>query len=302
MNLRKYLNNQYWNIGFAELTPSQLIETKKLPHINWMKHSYKDRFFADPFILKVEGGKIHVLVEEYEFKPNSKGVIVKLEIDKENYKLIERKELLKLKTHLSYPVIIRENGNVFIMPENSESGFLKIYSLSNEDTLSCEGIVADYPLTDATPIEFDKERYLMSTEFPKSQEDLFLYKFNKKDFKYHKLNEKPLVAGRLAGRMGGSFFSTKGHIYRPAQDCSKGYGKALTIFEVKSFEPSFDERPILRLEPVSWKYNLGLHTLNFDEESGLAVIDSYGYLYPVRGRLMMMLHRIKQLICGRKNN
>lgn len=114
INIRKYLNNQNWNIGFTEITPDKLIQSGKLPKIHWLKHQYKDRFFADPFILKADESIVEVLVEEYEFKANSKGIIVKLVVDRNSARLINRIELLKLDTHLSYPFIERGEGYIYI--------------------------------------------------------------------------------------------------------------------------------------------------------------------------------------------
>ena len=295
INIRKYLNNQNWNIGFTEISPDKLIQSGKLPKIHWLKHEYKDRFFADPFILNADENIVEVLAEEYEFKANSKGIIVKLIVDRNSAKLINRIELLKLDTHLSYPFIERSNGNVYIYPENSEDGKLIRYIYDGENCkLILDSVVANYPLTDATIIENKGKRYLYSTIAPESLENAYLFLSNSPKGKFELYNKEPIVKGLYSSRMGGSFFETNGKIYRPAQDCTNGYGKALTIYEVESFIPIYTEKPLFRLEPSSWRYNLGLHTLNFHRDSGLAVIDSYGYLYPICGRLLMALYKLKQ--------
>ena len=41
----------------------------------------------------------------------------------------------------------------------------------------------------------------------------------------------------------------------------------------------------------SFKYNLGLHTLNFQDD--LCVLDGYGYLYPITGRVLNLLQKVK---------
>lgn len=51
---------------------------------------------------------------------------------------------------------------------------------------------------------------------------------------------------------------------------------------MKSLEPyceSFD----FRICPLSYRYNLGIHTINFYHNDEFAVIDVYGYFYPVLG-------------------
>lgn len=300
INIRKYLNNQNWNIGFTETTPDKLIQSGKLPNIHWLKHQYKDRFFADPFILNADENIVEVLAEEYEFKANSKGIIVKLIVDRNSAKLINRIELLKLETHLSYPFIERCEEKVYIYPENSENGKLTryIYDGSN-NKLIFDAVVSNYPLTDATIIENKGNKYLFSTIAPESLENAYLFLSNNPKGIFEPCHKAPVVTGRYSSRMGGSFFETKGKTYRPAQDCTDGYGKALTIYEVESFSPIYTEKPLFRLEASSWRYNLGLHTLNFHRESGLAVIDSYGYLYPVLGRFLMAIYNLKSFINGK---
>lgn len=295
MNLRKYLNNQNWNIGFAELTPAELIAAGRLPKVRWMIHHYRDRFFADPFILDADDDTITVLVEEFIF--GGKGTIVRLDIDRKTMHLIRRTEILKLDTHLSYPYIIRNGDSVVVMPENSESGVLTkyVYDVAAGRLIS-SGIVCDDPLTDATPFIFDGSEYMIATRLPDSQKNAYLYRYDASVGRYVCQSDRPVVGGKAGARMGGSFFEAGGKIYRPAQDCSGGYGKALTIFEVVSVAPVYSERAVMRLDPLSWRYNLGLHTLNFHTPSGLAVIDSYGYLYPLTGRMLMMAYRLKQLI------
>lgn len=297
VNIHKYINNQNWNIGFALLTPKQLLISKKLPKVNWLKHPFKDRFFADPFILRVSDESIDLFVEEYLFKENSKGCIVKLTIDRKNFKLLERKEILKLETHLSYPIIEQEGHKIFIYPENSESGQWKKYIYNESaESLELQGMIINQPLTDATFFNTSKDKYIFSTLAPKSQQDTYLFKLDSKTHEFKLLSSAPIIKGKEKSRMGGNFFLVDGKIYRPAQDCSKGYGKALTIFEIKTIEPKFSEEKILRINPVSWKYNLGIHTINFDTPSGICVIDSYGYLYPILGRILMYTYKLKRLI------
>lgn len=292
--LGKYLNNQNWNIGFACTSPEELLRDKKLNKVHWMKHPYRDRFFADPFILSSDENAIKVLAEELIF--GGKGVIVCLTVDPHTFQLLEREVLLSLDTHLSYPFIDHCNGQVYVCPENYESGRWKSYTLAIDGRrLIPDRILCDEPLTDATILDKDGSRYLISTAYPSSLQDAYLYRYDETDYKYQRVSETPVVNGKKSSRMGGSFFEAGGKTYRPAQNCSGGYGRSLIIFEVESITPEYRERPIFELKPQSWRYNLGLHTLNFSPDRQMAVIDSYGYLYPLAGRLLMLLYKFKHL-------
>ena len=109
----KYLNNQNWNIGFSDTTSHELIKQKKLGKVEWLKHSYKDRFFADPFVYSKNDDEIVVFVEELEFdKPI--GRLVELVVDTKTKKLLRKYTLLELESHLSYPAIICNDGEVMV--------------------------------------------------------------------------------------------------------------------------------------------------------------------------------------------
>lgn len=115
--------------------------------------------------------------------------------------------------------------------------------------------------------------------------------------KFELMREEPVISSSSCSRCGGAFFRIDNTLYRPAQNCSKIYGGALKIMNVK-FHPDFEysENEVLELRPTSWKYNLGLHTINFSNDNALAVIDGYGYLYPMIGRILTYLYNIKHRI------
>ncbi|MAB95069.1 MAG: hypothetical protein CMC98_03075, partial [Flavobacteriales bacterium] len=121
-----------WNIGFTGNSPD-LILTSKKPRIKYLKHDYKNKWFADPFILNMTENEIDLLVEEYDNKIK-KGRIAKLVISRNNLRLISMKIVLDLESHLSFPAIYRVDNEVYVCPENSQSGgyFRYTYDFSSE--------------------------------------------------------------------------------------------------------------------------------------------------------------------------
>ena len=97
-----------------------------------MKHSYRDRWFADPFILDVNDSEIILLAEEVEDKMQQ-GVISKLVIDRASYVLKSKKTILELPTHLSFPVIMREGNKILVYPESGASGKLTMYECPDRE-------------------------------------------------------------------------------------------------------------------------------------------------------------------------
>lgn len=292
--LQKYLNNQNWNIGFVRLTPKELVEKRSLGRVEWMKHHYKDRFFADPFIYSVSEERIIVFVEELEFdKPI--GRLSELEVDAKTKRLISKHTLLELDTHLSYPAIIRQGDEVFVCPENGASGKLSLYKYNAANhRLDFVKIIIDKSLADATIKQVGNQFYMFATKVPSTQEDLYLYKSIHIDREY---SEVGLISyGRMNSRPGGDLFEVANTLYRPAQNCSKRYGGAVEIMKVLECSSNiYREEHYLSLNPSSFRYNLGLHTINF--HNNLCVIDGYGYLYPLIGRF---LHFVRRIIKGSK--
>lgn len=299
MDIGKYRNNQNWNIGFCEISPAELIKRKHLPYVHWLKHDFRDRFFADPFILKHDAESIYILVEEMKF--HTKGVISLLIVDRHSYKLCGRKVLLERDTHLSYPAIYRQGNKIYVYPENYSSGQLSLYELDMENLiLKHSRQLLDKPLTDATVFKApDGRLYLISTLSSNSRDNAFLFVNDNMTEGFVSVSPDPVVTGRDRSRCGGSFFEADGVLYRPVQNCSRRYGGSLKVMEVMECgHGNYSEKESFELKPHSWRYNLGMHTLNFSTDGSIAVIDSYGYLYPFMGRVMDMASLIYHTLKG----
>lgn len=274
-----------YNIGFIEITPEELVKERGFGKrkIHWMSHKYIDRWFADPFILDVKEGIITVLAEEKRY--GIPGTLVRLDIDSKSYRLVKRTTILGLNTHLSYPNPIRVGEKVFVYPENSASGNLKIYELVNGSALKYECTLISEPLNDSSifynPI--DHHYYLIATNTDLSPHNYTLL-FRSKSIlgQWQRLNQNPIINDSHVARPGGNFFRIGDSLYRPAQDCFDSYGKFLHIMRVNNINPWIEEE-LFNIHPSDKKYSEGLHTLNF-HDSGLAVIDGNGYAYPFLGK------------------
>lgn len=299
MDIGRYRNNQNWNIGFCKISPSDLIRTQRLPVVHWLKHGYSDRFFADPFILWNDTDTIHVLVEEMEF--HAKGVISLLIVDAFSYELLDRKVLLNHDTHLSYPAIIRDNGKIYVYPENYSAGHLSLYELDEKDySLKPVSCLLDESLTDATVfLAHDGRLYMISTLSSNSRDNAFLFASDSIKDGFTRVFADPVVTGHDRSRCGGNFFKVKKTIYRPAQNCSNRYGGSIKIMEVQECSTrGYSEKEVFELKPNSWRYNLGMHTLNFSHDHSLAVVDGYGFQYPFVGRVLDWVSRFYHKVKG----
>ena len=287
--LRKIQYNQYWNIGFCEQTPEELIRDKQLKPVKWLKHPYRDRWFADPFIYKVTESEIIVFVEECPME-NPKGIICELVINRKTMHLKERYVLLELDTHLSYPAYIHLEGKVFVYPENGMSGKLNIYEYDEVNHKLVNPVcILDEAVADATILDIGGRYYMSATKYPETQKKAYLYMADSPFGPFKQIDEKPYQTELGCSRQGGNYFESNGSTYRPAQDCKERYGGALAIMNC-DFSQGVRENEIIKLTPQTGRFGLGLHTLNFVE--GLCVIDGFGYYMPIVGSMYFSVRKI----------
>lgn len=259
-----------WEIGFVEGGIDAVMEQASLK-VNWLQHGYKDRWFADPFILDVTDSEIWVLAEEYCYE-TKKGRIALLVVDRGTCELKSLEIVLEEKTHLSFPAIWRENGKVFVYPESWQSGMLSCYEYRNEHcTLSLKRVICDESVADAIMTERFGRRQLFAV---RENDKLRIYDFDVPTGHFKLSYEKPFE--KATARNGGDFFEYKGKIYRPAQVCVDHYGEALEIQKVICDDnENFCFVPCKTLYSNHASLDCGLHTLNFYK--GMAVIDVHGW-------------------------
>ena len=266
----KKLSSERWNIGFIDNNMDSIMNGDAIS-VRWMKHSYKDRWFADPFILDVTEKHIIVLVEEY-YKPIGRGRISRLLIDRETMILKSLDIILELETHLSFPCIMRDGNNIYIYPENCESGSLSLYKY-DDDKKKCEKMIvmSENALADSVELRINSDKYLFTTsaENPNGNQ-LRIYSYNNIYSNYSVIEFKENIA-----RMAGDFFNYRGKLYRPAQECNYQYGHAVSLQEVSydNNKWSFQERR--RLYSVHPKLNIGMHTFNVYND--MIVVDALGF-------------------------
>lgn len=284
---RKYSCSSNWNIGFTNCSPEELISTKRLSRIRWMKHPFKDRFFADPFILNVSKDIITILVEECKFE-DPKGIIVELDVDRKSMRMLKRTVLLEKNTHLSYPAIIRYEDKIYVYPENGASGQLNIYKYDNA-TLKDPICILNVAVADSTIVNFDNLFYMVTSHYPNTQNEVFLYA-SKSPLTLFKLDkDTPIQKDISCSRPAGNWIIVGDNYYRPSQDCKKRYGSAIAVMKVYP-NCNFKEEKLFTLEPNSFRYNRGIHTLNFYND--ICVVDGYGYLYPLLGRILNVIIKL----------
>lgn len=255
-----------WNIGFVESDIYSIIKSDNCEvNVHWVKHDYKDRFFADPFILSINDNEIKVLVEDFPYY-HKKGVISLLTIDKKSYELIDRKVVLEQPYHMSYPFIFWKNdGTFWVAPEASQSGKLYRYLMNVENCmLEDQTLLLDRPALDSTIIKYNGKYWLFCTYRGSDSNrclDIYYSDFAEGPWIAHKKN--PVVSNLTKARPAGYMVKIDNNIYRVIQKCDKYYGEAINVSKIlKLTESEYEEQFIKELRTVKDEYSRNFHTIN----------------------------------------
>ncbi len=283
--VRDYILSQKYNIGFINGNIKSVLEGETI-RFNWMKHSYKNRWFADPFILDVTDDEIIVLVEEW-YDPIQRGRISKLIIDRTTFELKDIKVLLEAETHLSFPMIKRKKDGLYVYPENSATGKWIEYKYNPEtEKLEKQRVLANLRLTDSVICDYFDEPLMFSTCLPDANgKELCIYTWNNKKQEYVAKDHYHFQEN--LSRMAGDFFQYNGKTYRPAQVCIKSYGDAVSLQEVTHENGIWNFKEVRRIYSPHPDYDLGFHT--FNTYKGLIVVDALGFRKP---KLCHLLRKI----------
>lgn len=292
----KSITKEIYSIGFIETNSDSDFIFKEThdQEVKWVDwNGYNGGWFADPFILTVDSDKIEVLVEEW-VNELGKGRISKLTIDANTYKLLNVKPMLENDTHFSFPNIVKENGTVYVYPENSQGGGLNIYEYNeDQEKLIKPHRLINEPLLDSQLLKFDGKYYLFAVD----QKDgdfrhniLYVYEADSL-FGNYKLLQR-YRNERKEERGAGAIFTFEGRKIRPVQCCEGDYGVALIFNELVFEEGKFKEKELGRMFPnKQLRFNRKIHTYN--RKGNLVVVDGNEFVHrhiaAIYGRLIKHL-------------
>lgn len=277
-NIKQKLAHYGWDIAYGEYDDNILTEGLSDTKLHVVKNPYKNKWFADPFILDDNCQTMQLLVEEFD-KAVGRGRIARITVDKSSSRIVECSIILDLPTHLSFPAIYRVDDELFVHPENSASGASYIYRYDrHSDKLVDRRLLIDEPIVDAI-IRKDKDIYrLFATRVPEPNGCKLLEYTSDSLFGPYKYTAEHVFMNNSA-RMAGMFQRLKnGGIIRPSQDCFGGYGRAVIMYD--------SQYEICRLKPDTYKY-AGIHTFNTFNNS--FIVDLKRYDYPLFYRLTRYL-------------
>ena len=233
MNIVEKFKIQTYNVGFINKGIDKcLSEGLGQGDIAWLKHHYRDRFFADPFLFDEDNEHYYILCEELTFW-EEKGRITCLKVKKKTLELIDRWIVIDEPYHLSFPFC--ELDSDWVIPEACKSGKTyayridkQTYKIQEKKVILNEGLIDNVYYRDECGNVF---LYAGHTRIPSTE--LFEYKLDKNG-SFSLTQTEPIESNNRTTRGAGRFFRLDDTLYRPVQDCLGRYGKQTKILKFNS--------------------------------------------------------------------
>ena len=225
---------------------------------------------ADPFLAEHDGCT-YLLFEE--IPATRRGRLRGVEVF-EDGSCSEVKMILERDYHLSYPCVVEDDGELFLLPETADAGKVELYRFTRfpwEIDPKPRTLAEDLTVVDTTPIRHEGRWYFFTTTKQPFLETL-LFWADRLDGVWNLHPASPISVSVRNSRSAGNLFWRDGRLYRPTQDCSVRYGYAMRVNEVTRLTPTeFSESFVQSVLPT-WMPGLsGTHTWN--ESSRFQVID-----------------------------
>ena len=179
--------------------------------------------------------------------------------------------------HLSYPFVFEFDGSLFMIPESAEAEKVEVFLCTDfpsrwePHATLLDGVRA----YDTTLVEHDGMWWMFMTvqhEDNSPNDELHLYyaahPFG--EWTPHPLN--PIGLDVRTSRPAGRMFRENGRLYRPAQDCSGRYGRAIVIREVCRMTTTEYKEVTANTISSAWAGDAhATHTVN--QSAGVTVYD-----------------------------
>lgn len=226
-----------------------------------------DHFYADPFPAHRDG-RDFLFFEDLDHK-TGKGIISVVTFGEEGQPG-EVMPVLEEPWHLSYPFLIEEDGEFYMIPEASLSGEISIYRAENfpHGWTKAATLVESVEAADATIVKHGG-RYFMFAVVRDGvggySDTLAIWHAPKLFGPWTAHAGNPIMIDDRSARPAGNMVMRDGTLWRPVQDCRAGYGAALGLARVEKLTTkSFSQEVQTILRPDSHWPGRKLHTLNYN--------------------------------------
>lgn len=232
-----------------------------------------DRFRADPFLV-ADGDRLWLFAEDYPYA-RGKGVITCQRVDPRDDAHSESapagdevpRVVLEEPGHLSYPLVLRHAGSLYMLPENAAASRLVLY---HADPFPTRWVASTRILTgrfaDATPVFHGERWWLFATAFDdggSSWDQLHLFHAPDLQGPWVPHDANPVLIDAACARPAGHMWHENGALIRPVQDCRRGYGGGVALYRVDRLDTrGFCQTRVGQVRLPAVAGVVGLHTIN----------------------------------------
>ncbi|KAH6803022.1 glycosyltransferase family protein 47 [Perilla frutescens var. frutescens] len=198
---------------------------------------FPSNFVADPFLF-VQGNILYLFYETKNSVTMQGDIGVARSVDK-GATWEQLGIALDEDWHLSYPYVFEYNGNIYMMPEGSAKGDLRLYRATNFPLKwTLDRVIMKKPLVDSFMIPHEGKYWLFGSDHSgigtrkNGQLEIWYSNSPLGPWRPHKKNPIYNTNKSKGARNGGRPFVYNGNLYRVGQDCGETYGHRIRVFKV----------------------------------------------------------------------
>ena len=240
-------------------------------------HPPKGGFWADPFPLERDG-RHYIFFEELPYGASRAHISV-IEVDREGRATAPRK-VLERDYHLSYPFLVEEDGELYMIPETADNATVEIYRCTDFPcTWKLERVLLrGLRCADAT-LHREGDRWWMFATATRPggggdiNDELHLFSAERLLGEWTSHRRNPVKSDVRSARPAGGLYRSGGSLYRPGQIGAPLYGSGIALHRVTRLTTEdYEEQEDARIVPPAGPF-LGIHTLN--RAGDLIVTDTF---------------------------
>jgi len=166
--------------------------------------------------------------------------------------LADVRAVLRRSHHLSYPQIVAADGEVFMLPEGAQGGGLDLFRAHRfPDEWVLETRLLNFRCVDSSVFRYGEHWWMLTSPqaVPGHAPITWLLQAQRLTGPWKFYPGGNVATDVSVARGAGAPFVHDGRLFRPSQDCSRAYGRALLFNEVQSLgDGPYRERTIYRIE------------------------------------------------------
>lgn len=237
--------SDFWQVGVVPARAPELLDPAGWTHlagdIAWLPDPGPWRYLADPFAVR-RHDTLHVYVEAFDYR--TKHAVI------EHYALGPDRQwfggeiVLSRPYHLSYPFLVEQDGEVFMIPESHKAGEIALYRARAfpDDWVRETVLLGDIPGAEASVI-FHEDRWWMFFTLvgpgARDQRELHVAYAPHLTGPWTVHAQNPVLSDRSGARPGGTpFIGADGRVVLPVQNCSRTYGGSLRFIRFEELTPA----------------------------------------------------------------